>query len=566
VDLEWDQIIPQAELEKIKEEERKKEEEAYLESVIEANQPRKRKAPVDEAREQRAAKKRARDLAAEAAADMGSDDDDDDTDRGRDPKRPLGEKECRNLIRAYERFGAFEEKPDEIVREARLLSRDIDVVRDTLQAVIDEADRLLKEESDRLAELERTTGKQVTKKERKTVLYDFRGVKRINAETIKERPIDMRMIRDLVSQTKDPRNFRIAEASKPASYTCEWGAREDGMLTVGIARHGMGAWAAIRDDPDLDMGHKLFLEEHRVGQKEEREKSDVKTTKSPGAVHLVRRAGYLVSVLRDKTSGGSNSQARRAMENHHRNNRKHVGNFHGRFGTPNGSASPAPGLRKGNSHHDRHQSDIRNSLARQNSHGSPNGHRKISSEDRERIRQRQAEQPRPGHQRVNSSPMVNGGKPLSEYEKRMQHVLAPIKEHLTRASGAQKKKIPDDMTRLKIIKVSLVAIGNHIVNHPNLKDDSSLESCLWDFVSERHWPQSNKESKRVSGKKLRDMYFKIAGKDAAPKATSRPSASNGTTSEVKKEPSPVEEKKPTAASPGDVKAEDKMDVDTKSPA
>jgi chromodomain-helicase-DNA-binding protein 1 len=567
VDLEWDQIIPQAELDKVKEEERKKEEEAYLESVIEANQPRKRKAPVDEAREQRAAKKRARDLAAEAAADMGSDDDDDDTDRGRDPKRPLGEKECRNLIRAYERFGAFEEKPDEIVREARLLSRDIEVVRDTLQAVIDEADRLLKEESDRLIELERTTGKQVTKKERKTVLYDFRGVKRINAETIKERPIDMRMIRNLVDMSKDARNFRIPEASKPASYTCDWGAREDGMLTVGIARHGMGAWAAIRDDPDLEMGHKLFLEEHRVGQKEEREKSETKTTKSPGAVHLVRRAGYLVSVLRDKTSGGANSQARRAMENHHRNNRKHVGSFHGRFSTPNGSASPAPGLRKGHSRDDRHQTDIRNSLGRHNSHGSPNGHRKISTEDRERIRQRQAEQPRPGHQRVNSSPMANGGKPLSDYERKLQHVLAPISDALARAHGAQRKKIPDDNTRLKIIKVSLVAIGDHIFKHPKVKDNPSLEDSLWDFVSEHHWPQSAKEANRVPGKKLKDMYIKIAGKDAAPKPAPQKSASNGATKEIKKELSPAEGKKSvTAASPGPVKVEDKMDVDHKSPA
>jgi chromodomain-helicase-DNA-binding protein 1 len=578
VDLEWDQIIPQAELDKIKEEERKKEEEAYLESVIEANQPRKRKAPVDEAREQRAAKKRARDLAAEAAADIGSDDDDDDTDRGRDPKRPLGEKECRNLIRSYERFGAFEEKPDEIVREARLLSRDIDVVRDTLQAVVDEADRLLKAESDRLAELERTTGKQVTKKERKTVLYDFRGVKRINAETIRERPIDMRMIRELVGQVKDPRNFRIPEASKPASYTCEWGAREDGMLTVGIARHGMGAWAAIRDDPDLDMGHKMFLEEHRVGQKEEREKSETKTTKSPGAVHLVRRAGYLVSVLRDKTSGGANSQARRAMENHHRNNRKHVGSFHGRFGTPNGSASPAPGHHRKGRSNDRHQSDIRNSLDRRpRDQGSPNGHRKISTEDRERIRERQAQQPRPGHQRVNSSPMANGSnaKPLSEHDKKLQHVLAPMNEHLARASGANKKKIPDDMTRLKLIKVSLVAIGNHITNHPHIKQNASLEDSLWEFVSNRHWPQSTKESKRVSGKKLKEMYVKIAGKDAAPKTTAprepaKP-ASNGdgapaVKQEAKKDPSPDGGDKPMSVSPVTVKGEDKMEVDTKSPA
>lgn len=257
------------------------------------------------------------------------------------------------------------------------------------------------------------------------------------------------------------------------------------------------------------------------------------------------------------------------MENHHRNNRKHVGNFHGRFGTPNGSASPAPSLRKGHSI-DRHQTDIRNSLDRRShAHGSPNGHRKISSEDRERIRERQAQQPRPGHQRVSSSPMANGanGKPLSEHDRKLQHVLAPINEHLAKAHGAQKKKIPDDMTRLKIIKVSLVAIGNHIFNHPNIKDNSSLEASLWDFVSDRHWPQSTKESKRVSGKKLRDMYIKIAGKDAAPKTTSRPSASNGSSGDIKKEPSPVEEKKPIAMSPPPtVKAEDKMDVDSKSPA
>jgi chromodomain-helicase-DNA-binding protein 1 len=440
------------------------------------------------------------------------------------------------------------------------------VVRDTLQAVIDEADRLLKEEADRLVELERTTGKQVTKKERKTVLYDFRGVKRINAETIKERPVDMRMIRNLVSQSKDPRNFRIPEASKPASYTCDWGAREDGMLTVGIARHGMGAWAAIRDDPDLDMGHKLFLEEHRVGQKEEREKSEVKTTKSPGAVHLVRRAGYLVSVLRDKTSGGANSQARRAMENHHRNNRKHIGTFHGRFTTPNGSASPAPGHRKGHLH-DRHQTDIRNSLGRQHSHGSPNGTRKISTEDRERIRQRQAEQPRPGHQRVNSSPMVNGSKPLTDNEKKMQQILIPINDSLERAAGAQRKKVPDDMARLKIIKVNLVAIGDYIINHPKIKDNSPLELDLWEFVSERHWPQSANKDKRVTGQKLREMYIKIAGKDAAPKAAPRQSASNGTSGEAKKEPSSVEAKKKGAVVvPDTVKVEDKMNIDSKSPA
>jgi chromodomain-helicase-DNA-binding protein 1 len=99
-----------------------------------------------------------------------------------------------------------------------------------------------------------------------------------------------------------------------------------------------------------------------------------------------------------------------------------------------------------------------------------------------------------------------------------------------------------------------------------VKDNPSLEDSLWDFVSEHHWPQSAKEANRVPGKKLKDMYIKIAGKDAAPKPASQKSASNGATKEVKKEPSPAEGKKPVTASPGPVKVEDKMDVDHKFPA
>ncbi|KAK3061170.1 ATP-dependent DNA helicase Hrp3, partial [Teratosphaeriaceae sp. CCFEE 6253] len=97
IDLEWDDIIPKDQLEKIKDEERRRKEAEETEMLIEANQPRKRKAPVDEAREQRAAKKRARELTTEAAAGAESDD---ESDTGRDPRRALQEKECRLLINA----------------------------------------------------------------------------------------------------------------------------------------------------------------------------------------------------------------------------------------------------------------------------------------------------------------------------------------------------------------------------------------------------------------------------------------------------------------------------------
>lgn len=505
IDLEWDEIIPKAELDKIKEEERKRKEEKALENIIEQNQPRKRKAPADESRDQRAAKKRARDMM--PAEEIESDGE--DSDQGADPRRPLGEKECRHLIRAYERFGAIEEKEDEIIKEARLIGRDADVVKDTLKEIIDTAIRLQKEHAEQLAEIERTTNKAVTKKEKKAVLFDFRGVKRLNAQTLTERPEEMRMIRGCVDQCADWRTFRVPEASKPASYTCDWGAKEDGMLCVGIARHGYGAWVPIRDDPDLGLQDKFYLEEHRVGAKEERSKGgdDSKVAKSPGAVHLVRRANYLLSVLKDKTSNGTNIAAKKALENHHRNNRKHLGQFHGRLATPGQSGSPGP-----NSSRKMHQSDIRNSMDRRmGAHGSPNGHRHSSSHGKHRP----SEERRPGHQRHGSSPMTNGlSKPLSEAEQRVRKLLDPISVTLDKVSGATKKKVPDDDARLKMIKQGLVAIGNHILTQVRNQGQEPVENKLWDFVADHYWPQSKSNDKRVSGNKLRDMYKKISGKES----------------------------------------------------
>lgn len=186
--------------------------------------------------------------------------------------------------------------------------------------------------------------------------------------------------------------------------------------------------------------------------------------------------------------------------------------------------------------------------------------------------------------------MTNGAhaRPMSESDKKLQRLFAPISDVLNRAHGAQRKLIPEDGPRLKLIKVSLVAIGGYITKHESAKENSSLEKDMWDYVSRRYWPQSSKEDKRVSGKKLRDMYAKIAGRDSVPKTTNPKPATkpeNNGTSEAKKEvkkeassdpspaqdtkpkaPSPLQDTKPKAPSPAAAKEEDKMDVDTKSPA
>ncbi|KAF2222920.1 P-loop containing nucleoside triphosphate hydrolase protein [Elsinoe ampelina] len=549
IDLEWDEIIPKEQLEKIKEEERRKEEQKYLQSVIEENQPRKRKAADDGTREQRAAKKRARDLAVEAAADVESDN---ESVVEKDPKRPLDEKEVRNLIRAFERYGSIEERQEELIRDARLLGRDVGVLKATLTEILNECNRLLQAEEDRIKEIERATQKPITKKDKKAVLFDFRGVKRLNAETLTERPIEMRMLKEVIDNTSDFRNFRIPEASKPAHYTAPWGAREDGMLCVGINRYGFGAWTQIRDDPELNMQDRFFLEEHRVGNKEERDKADDKNIKSPGAVHLVRRANYLLSVLKDKTSNGTNVAARRALENHHRNNKKH--RMSSNTSRRPESGSPAPSavhkLQREDSDRFRNHSNLdpRNSVDRRlgpNNHhaGSPKHHKRPNGEHR-------SDERKP-HGLTNGTSSSGG---LRGTDEKVKQKFRSVRESLEYISKASRHEMPDQDKRLKIIKQSLLVFGRHISSE--MKKDTAIdEKLLWTYIADYYWPQgkTKKEGSRVTGEMIHKMYKKMEEKEkglaTAQNGTPPVKKETATTSEA-----PVKQEAATTTETKDIKA------------
>lgn len=479
IDLEWDEIIPKDQLEEIKAMEKKQADERYLADVIEQNAPRKRK-QADEDREERAAKKRARDLAAiETAAD------DSDQRPGQDPNRPLSEKEVRNLIRGFLRFGSIDDRGEELVQDARLAARDRDLLRSTLQEITDMAARLLKGEQDRVDALEKKHNKTLTKKDRKAVLFDYRGVKRINAETIIERPSEMRMLKQVTEQCTDAKNFRIPEASKGATYSCEWGAREDGMLCVGIVRHGYGAWVQIRDDPDLALGDKFFLEEHRVEKKEERIKGEEKGVKSPGAVHLVRRADYLLSVLKEKTSNGTDLAAKRAVENHHRNNKKNGMHARRPDGRPSFSASPAPSLvRKGQREVDKHRN--RASIERRVSNGEQNGYTP-RSDNRARLggdhtRNEDSRHHSVHHRRRSNEPVKNGNNVVDQ--RKLMHLLFnPVRESLRAVQGATKEGVPDKVERAKLLRTELVKIGDFvkglITSDPIVSEGENIEESFW---------------------------------------------------------------------------------------
>ncbi|KAH7095898.1 chromodomain helicase-like protein [Paraphoma chrysanthemicola] len=584
IDLEWDDIIPKEELEVVKAEIQQRKEEEETQKLLEESAPRKRKAAAASAREQRAAKKRAM----EASRDIEVDDDEpsEDDNVKRDPKRPLNTKETRNLVRAFERYGSIEERGDEMLRAAKLVGRDFEVVKATLNEVITKSQELVKQEQTRLKNLEAEANRQITKKDKKAVLFDFGQVKKLNAETIIDRPIEMRILKEAIDNASDWRSFRIADAIKPASYSCPWGAREDGMLCIGIARHGYGAWVQIRDDQDLGLTDKFYLEEHRVDKKEERNKGEEKNAKSPGAVHLVRRANYLLTVLKDKA--GVDPNAKRLMENHHRNNKKHHLSMARRQDkAASVSASPAPSgpVRKVASretdrpiHRNHSNSESRHSENRPDSrqydksshdrsrhsdqYRPSDGHRKDHRHDKSGVDRRpqhsehngtpeirrktsgDMDRPRPKEDR--SRPKEERPRP-SEERPRSQSQSQNQNRAVDTTPKAAKEKKPDDfierklrpvrdnLSRLKkatpknypqkeaMVKVLKVElIAIGNFIRAETRDNEELEERLWSYTVNNYWPRQS-----VTVPAIKGMYQKMLQTEMNGKQASSAQPSNG---------------------------------------
>ncbi|KAL7274806.1 ATP-dependent DNA helicase Hrp3 [Rhizina undulata] len=527
-DVSWDDIIPKDELEAIKSEVKQKEEEAFLQEQIDLNSKRKRKSLSNGGvPEGRSAKRRAKELST-----VHIDESDEEPDS--DPKRPFNEREIRNLYRAYGRYGCLEGCWDEIVNEAGLSDRDPNLIKSTIADLIKLSEEQIKKHRSNIEE-------GVQKKEKKAILFDYKGAKKLNAETIIQRPEELRLLRKAVQAFRDDvLNFRINEVKSVHNWSCNWGAREDGMLCVGICRHGYGAWVAIRDDPELGMHDKLFLEEHRMDKKEEREKGE-SSAKSPGAVHLVRRADYLLGVLKERVADGLNKSSRRSpLESQPRHPRRNGITAVERINKRDRiSASPAPVVRKSklNSNgvntekhrtpEQRYTSAKKRKPEREDSELSERKkYRKspevVSKYDRYDKYDRQEKNDRQGrydrqekfnkrekfdkrdnkHDNHDASkePEPEETRTLTASEAEAKRKLRPVRAKLQELRNVRSL---EKTARLSVLKDGITAVGQFI-EKLNVKKESQEYRDLW-YVVWRFWPHHEKP-----WKSLAQFYEKLA--------------------------------------------------------
>ena len=312
-DVEWADIIPQEELAKLKDDEKKKADEQFLQEQI-AMYSRRR--------------------AAAKQLGVGEQDEEedenissDDTDKKKKARKQhidnheLSEKEIRGIYRSILRWGDLTGRWEQLVEEGSISNKNPVLIKHAYNEIISMSRQLVKEEAARreaaMAELERKAEElkdlkevkdlkeqtpmalwMAKKKEKKAVLFEYHGVKNINAELVLMRPSDMHALSDLIPKAK-PESFELPSSPKQvSSWTCDWTDKDDAMLMVGVYKFGYGLWVQIRDDPVLGLQNKIFLEPQGGKEKKDEGEADKKDKKVPGAVHLGRRVDYLFSLIK----------------------------------------------------------------------------------------------------------------------------------------------------------------------------------------------------------------------------------------------------------------------------
>ncbi|GMM56041.1 chromatin-remodeling ATPase [Maudiozyma humilis] len=342
-DVDWDDIIPEEDLKKFQDEELRRKDEEYVKEQLEMMN-----------RRDNALKRIKNSVNGDGTPQESENEDDGEESSSRSRRRArannlnsFGETEIRALYRAVLKYGDLTDMFETLIAENALPVRSIDKYEDIYSELMSDAkEYLADEESKRNAIMDKLekdaaeyklkvkTGQimpditaknsenpltrlAAKKKEKKAVLFTFKGVKSLNAESLVNRAVELKYLKDFIHShfKADPLAFKLENKHpKPAqSWSCAWSKTDDEKLLVGVFKYGYGAWTHIRDDPFLGLTDKIFLNETQKGsaggsvknEKEQAGTAPVKkgkgitgsSKKVPGAIHLGRRVDYLISVM-----------------------------------------------------------------------------------------------------------------------------------------------------------------------------------------------------------------------------------------------------------------------------
>lgn len=454
-DVTWDEIIPEDELKVLKQEERERKEEEFLNQQIEMSQKRRAAVRATES--------------SQNASDV--EDDDDGATKKKGGPKGLTEKEIRALYRAVIRFGDIDKQWSKLFKEGNVPSRRPELIKQAWRQLVDSSRAEVTREHERRAEEAKAAAggnpnqeaALLKKMEKKAILFEFRGVKGVNGELVLNRPVEMQLLREKVPQN-EPGWLFPANLKPVNDWSVPWTNKEDSELLVGVRRYGYGAWSLIRDDPTLKLSDKMFLDtkdeeraakagiEEAAGNKPggpaEQQGKGKKKALSPSSVHLSRRVDYLLSVLQGGTDEAHQRPAKPAKPARKRKVEKEK------------DSSPAPRPKKSKKEKDPKQS-ANSSRASASSKSS----------------------------KANASPPPSASDGAeAEYdsmdEGECRKTMKPVETTLHHLKRGREKNI-DRKQYSTELKHDLIAIGDFIQQHYN--SDSRRKKHLWSYMRQ-FWP------------------------------------------------------------------------------
>lgn len=530
-DVDWDDIIPEEDLQKLKNEELKRKDEEYVKEQLDMmnrrdNVLKKIKNSVDgvngengsesETEASSRSKRRAR------ANDLNA----------------IGEQEIRAIYKATLKYGDLTELFENLIADSTLPVKSIDKYEDVYSELLAHAREVVvtgeKKRNEVIQKLEIEANKYrmmlksgeiksddqpksnpitklaAKKREKRVAFFEYMGIKGLNAETFVNRSESLAFLRHYIDDNfkSDPLRFNLGSRQpKPVqSWNCNWTRQDDEKLLVGVFKYGYGSWNHIRDDPFLGLNDKIFLNDaqsHEDSRRGELNKMRGKgkgvtgaSKKVPSGIHLGRRIEYLLTVLMDKVAvePTSNTPTNSAnTSNTSISSNLPTGPKKKRARKPNAPASKSPSVL-----YDENVGPSTKKLkalpkgpasSLKGKPNSPKLHKENASH--------------PTASNSTSKNIIHEKEYDSMDEEDCRHTMTKVKSSLNKLRRGGKGL--DRKEWANILKEELINIGDHIEQEKgksNKFDSATYKKHLWSYAS-NFWPAN------VKSIKLMAMYDKI---------------------------------------------------------
>lgn len=152
------------------------------------------------------------------------------------------------LIRGLQKWGPIRTRYDVIVEEAKLQSKNRVVVIQSCDDILHQAEEAVANHKSELRAMQERGETISSSLRQKAILFTFRGIQGINAETVVARHYELKALVEHFKRVEDIDSYAIPHDNlKPTmNWSVEWGARQDSRLLVGIWKYGFGAWDLIK--------------------------------------------------------------------------------------------------------------------------------------------------------------------------------------------------------------------------------------------------------------------------------------------------------------------------------